>query len=107
MSSQKLHNKASKDDATDGAESVLPDTDILFPPYSSFVRELLNNSVQLRHLMKPRYETTAEPVNVKKKRATLAKKKPATLVKKKPAMLAQKKPATLVRKKPATLVKKR
>ena len=96
MFSQKLHNKASKDDATDGAESVLPDTDILFPPYSSFVRELLNNSVQLRHLMKPRYET-----NVKKKRATLAKKKPAaTLVKKKPAMLAQK-------KKPATLVKKR
>ena len=71
------------------------DTDILFPPYSSFVRELLNNSVQLRHLMKPRYET-----NVKKKRATLAKKKPAaTLVKKKPAMLAQK-------KKPSTLVKK-
>ena len=102
MSSQKLHDKASKDDApltTDGAESMLPDTDMLFPPYSSFVRELLNNSVQLRHLLKPRYET-----NVKKKRATLAKKKPATLVKKKPAMLAQKKPATLVRKKPATLV---
>ena len=33
---------------------VMPDTDILFPPYCTFIRELTNNSVQLRRLMKPR-----------------------------------------------------
>ena len=31
---------------------VMPDTDILFPPYCTLIRELTNNSVQLRRLMK-------------------------------------------------------
>ena len=72
MSSQEVHDKASKDDAS---SSILPDAAILFPPYNSFVRELVNNSMQLRALMKPRWETAEEPV----------KKKPATQVMKKPA----------------------
>ena len=96
---------------------ILPDTDILFPPYNSFIREMVNNSMQLRQLMKPRYQmmTAEEPVKnqcdtLVKKLATKmmtaeepGKKKCDTLVKQ-PATLVKKKPATLVRKKPATLV---
>ena len=33
---------------------VYPDNDILFPPYSTFIRELWNNEKQLKGGMKPR-----------------------------------------------------
>ena len=77
---------------------VMPDTDILFPPYCTFIRELKNNSVQLRRLMKPRC-SQEEAYN-----GTLVKKKPAAMknhaaMKKRAAM---KKPAAAAAmKKPA------
>ena len=67
------------------ATQIWPDTDLLFPPYSSFIRELYNNATSLRQLTKPRHDG-------QEKQKKLARKKPAM---KKPA---KKKPA---KKKPA------
>ena len=77
-------------------EMVDADTDILFPPYCNFIRELQNNAKQLRRLMKPR-RSQEEAYN-----GTLVKKKPAAMknhaaMKKRAAM---KKPAAM-NKKPA------
>ena len=66
----------------------LPDGDLLFYPYSAFIRELYNNASQLRQLMKPRLDSW-----------DACKKKPATKqMKKKPAK-AKKQSKTNQRKK--------
>ena len=93
---------------------VYPDGDILFPPISYFIRELHNNKMHLRRLMKPRpryvgpsnfAQHMMKPIpDVLKKPATNVLKKPATNVK--PAMDFLKKHAMDVMKKPAMTAKK-
>ena len=70
-----------------------PDSAILFPPISMFTRELWNNRVSLRSLMKPRLHDVPE----KHMKKTEVAKKPATNLVKKPAA----KVAAKVTKKPA------
>ena len=53
-----------------------PDSEILFPPYSSFTRDLWNNRDSLRLLIKPR-NLTNKPANKKKKATGKVTKKPA------------------------------
>ena len=74
---------------------VMPDTDILFPPYCTFIRELKNNSVQLRRLMKPRrsQEEAYNGTLVKKKPAAMTAMKKRAAMKKPAAAAAMKKPA--------------
>ena len=49
------------------------DSDILFPPLNSWIRELYNNRSQLRALMKPR--TNAKPVPASPAKKASSKKK--------------------------------
>ena len=77
--------------STDDEEGFknLPDGDLLFYPYSAFIRELYNNASQLRLLMKPRRLDSSLP----KPRAPARKQ-----MKKKPAK-AKKQSKTNQRKK--------
>ena len=64
---------------------VMPDTDILFPPYCNFIRELQNNAKQLRRLMKPRRsqeEAYKKPAAMTAMKKRAAMKKPAAMNKK-------------------------
>ena len=69
----------------------LPDGDLLFYPYSAFIRELYNNASQLRQLMKPRRldssqslpKPTAPARKQMKKKPAKAKKQSKTNQKKK------------------------
>ena len=54
----------------------LPDGDLLFYPYSAFIRELYNNASQLRQLMKPRRVDESLPKPTAPARKQM-KKKPA------------------------------
>ena len=55
--SRMFRTMTSTDSDGDSQDSVklLPDSDLLFPPFSPWIRELHNNQSQLRDLMKPRY----------------------------------------------------
>ena len=68
-----------------------PDSALLHPPYSAFVRELYNNKDNLRALMKPRYEEH-EDMKAKKamKKAKKAMKKAKKAMKEMKAVRAMK-----------------
>ena len=68
-----------------------PDTELLFHPFSAWIRELWNNREWLRLLMKPR--NTEDDASKKKKKPTgKVAKKPAA---KKAGKVATKKPSGL------------